>query len=109
MVDLSLLEFYSVITGKDITWNEILKISEKVWHMTRLINAREIKDFGRKSDFPPARFYEEPVPGGPAEGYFITRDEINKLLDSYYAAREWDNNGIPLKETLERVGIINCH
>ncbi len=102
-------ELYSVITGKKITWDELLKISEKVWHITRLINAREIKGFGRKSDFPPARFYEEPVQGGPAEGYFITKDEINKLLDSYYAARGWDNNGIPLKETLERVGIINHH
>ena len=102
-------ELYSVITGEKITWDELLKISEKVWHITRLINAREIKGFGRESDFPPARFYEEPVPDGPAEGYFITKDEINKLLDSYYAARGWDNNGIPLKETLERVGIINEH
>ncbi len=99
-------EMYSVITGRQITWDELVNVSEKVWNMTRLINAREIKDFGRESDLPPARFYEEPTPDGPNKGYYLTFEEINKLLDSYYKARGWDNNGIPTEKTLKRVGII---
>jgi aldehyde:ferredoxin oxidoreductase len=98
-------ELYSVITGKKMAWNDLIKISEKVWNLTRMIWAREIKDFGRKSDYPPARFYEEPTPSGPNKGYCISKEELDELLDAYYAKRGWDNNGIPTKKTLDRVGL----
>lgn len=100
-------DLYSVITGKSITWEDLLKISERVWTLTRMIWAREIKDFGRKSDYPPPRFYEEPTPSGPNTGHCITIEELDELLDAYYAARGWDKNGIPTKETLSRVGLKN--
>ena len=100
-------ELYSVITGKKITWDELLKISEKVWNLTRMISAREIKNFGRNSDYPPPRFYEEPTPSGPNKGYCISLEEVDELLDAYYAARGWDTNGIPTKKTLDRVGLHN--
>ncbi len=98
-------ELYSVITGKKITWENLLVISEKVWHLTRMISAREIKDFGRNSDYPPARFYEEPTPSGPNKGYCIPLEDLDQLLDAYYDARGWDKNGIPTNETLDRVGL----
>jgi aldehyde:ferredoxin oxidoreductase len=98
-------ELYSVITGKKMTWDDIIKISEKVWNLTRMIWAREIKNFGRKSDYPPARFYEELTPSGPNKGYCISKEELDELLDAYYAKRGWDNNGIPTKKTLDRVGL----
>ncbi len=100
-------ELYSVITGKKITWEDLLKISEKVWNLTRMISAREIKKFGRKLDYPPARFYEEPTPSGPNKGYCISLEDLNELLDAYYKARGWDKNGIPTKKTLDRVGLGN--
>ena len=100
-------ELYSVITGKKMTWDDFIKVSEKVWNLTRMIWAREIKNFGRKFDYPPARFYEEPTPSGPNKGYFINREELDELLDAYYAARGWDKNGIPTKKTLDRVGLKN--
>lgn len=98
-------ELYSIITGKKITWDDVLKVSEKVWNLTRMISAREIKYFGRKSDYPPARFYEEPTPSGPNKGYCISLEELDELLDAYYSARGWDKNGIPTQKTLDRVGL----
>jgi len=98
-------ELYSVITGKKVTWEELLKVSEKVWNLTRMISAREIKDFGRNLDYPPARFYEEPTPSGPNKGHCISLEELDKLLDAYYSERGWDKNGIPTKETIVRVGL----
>jgi len=98
-------DLYSVITGKTITWKELLNISEKVWNLTRMISAREIKDFGRRLDYPPPRFYEEPTPSGPNKGYCICREELDELLDAYYSARGWDKNGIPTEKTLVRVGL----
>jgi aldehyde:ferredoxin oxidoreductase len=100
-------DLYSVITGKPITWEDLLNISEKVWTLTRMISAREIKDFGRNLDYPPARFYEEPIPSGPNKGHRITLTELDELLDAYYAARGWDENGIPTEKTLFRVGLKN--
>ena len=32
-------------------------------------------------------------------------EDIEFLLDVYYKARGWDANGIPTRETLERVGL----
>ncbi|MBT6340377.1 MAG: aldehyde ferredoxin oxidoreductase family protein [Desulfobacula sp.] len=100
-------ELYTIITGEKITWKKILEISEKVWNLTRMIWAREIKGFGRKSDYPPPRFYEEPTPSGPNKGHCINLEEIDELLDAYYEARGWDNNGIPTQKTLDRVGLKN--
>jgi hypothetical protein len=68
-------------------------------------SASIIISFGRKWDIPPARFYEEPTPSGPNEGLLVTREEMDILLDEYYLARGWDKNGIPMKETLEEVGL----
>jgi len=100
-------DLYSIITGKKITWDMLLAISERVWTLTRMISAREIKDFGRKSDYPPARFYEEPTPSGPNKGHCIRLESLNELLDAYYTARGWDINGIPTQKTIERVGLAN--
>jgi len=98
-------ELFGFITGRKITWDDIIKTSEKVWNLTRVIWAREIKGFGRRYDYPPARFYEEPTPSGPNRGYFIKKEEIDKLLDAYYAKRGWDQNGIPTQETLDGMGL----
>lgn len=88
-------DLFEAVTGVQMSWQEMLHISERVWHLTRVIFAREVKDFGRHMDYPPARFMNEPVPDGPNEGHCIPKDEVEHLLDDYYAARGWDSNGIP--------------
>ena len=98
-------ELFHLITGKKKSWQELLTVSERIWNLTRVISNREIKNFGRRLDYPPARFYEEPIPSGPNEGYFLTKAELDVLLDEYYRARGWDENGIPTRETLERLGL----
>ena len=98
-------ELIYLITGKKRSWKEMLGVSERIWNLTRSISAREIKGFGRSWDFPPERFSTEPIPSGPNEGYFIPKQKLEQLLDWYYAARGWDANGIPTRETLVRLGL----
>jgi aldehyde:ferredoxin oxidoreductase len=74
-------------------------------NLTRAICAREIERFGRSWDFPPERFFTEPTPSGPNEGYFISREQLEQLLDWYYAARGWDANGLPTRKTLIGLGL----
>jgi len=98
-------ELMYLITGRKISWDEMLQISHRVWHLTRAFSVREIQGFGRGWDYPPARFYEELTPSGPNEGLGLTMDELNLLLDEYYAARGWDDKGIPTRETLLKHGL----
>ncbi len=98
-------ELYSVITGITKSWEALLKISERIWQLTRAFSVREINGFGRHLDFPPARLYEEPIADGPNQGHVLSREEIDDLLTWYYTARGWNENGIPIKETLLSVGL----
>jgi aldehyde:ferredoxin oxidoreductase len=88
-----------------LSWDEMLAISEKVWHLTRSLSAREIPGFGRSWDYPPERLMSEPVPDGPNQGHCINRAEVDVLLDEYYDLRGWDRNGLPTAATLERCGL----
>ncbi|MDP1629622.1 MAG: aldehyde ferredoxin oxidoreductase C-terminal domain-containing protein, partial [bacterium] len=98
-------EILKRITGRDYTLDDLLKISERVWNLTRAFWKRENSDFGRSYDQPPARFLEEEVPDGPSAGKKMTQEKIDQLLGDYYRLRGWDSNGIPTKEKLEELGL----
>ncbi len=94
---------FQAITGFPYSWEDLLRISEKIWNLTRAYWFREVPGFGRSSDLPPKRWYKEPVPTGPAEGKYISEELIHKLLDEYYALRGWDDNGLPKEEKLKEL------
>lgn len=98
-------DLFETVTGKKMSWEEMLHVSERVWHLTRIISVREVEGYGRHMDHPPARFMNEPVPGGPNEGHCITKPEIEELLDDYYEARGWDKNGIPTERKLKEMDL----
>ncbi|MDI6706922.1 MAG: aldehyde ferredoxin oxidoreductase family protein [Bacillota bacterium] len=95
----------NLVTGFNYTWEDLKRLSERVWNITRAFWAREVEDFGREYDWPPARFYEEPTIGGAVDGMHISRDTLEELLDRYYSLRGWDKNGIPTREKLEELGL----
>ena len=90
-------------TGYEFTPEEYVYIGERIWNLTRLIAVRE--GVSRKDDTLPARFLEEPLPAGAAKGHFVSREELDTMLDEYYTLRGWDKNGIPTKEKLEELGL----
>jgi aldehyde:ferredoxin oxidoreductase len=96
---------YPVVTGRNDSWEDLLVKSERIWNLTRAFAVREREGFGRKDDWPPGRFYEEPVPDGPVAGHRITEEDLDTLLDEYYELRGWDANGRPKTETLTRLGL----
>ncbi|MEJ2096198.1 MAG: aldehyde ferredoxin oxidoreductase family protein [Deltaproteobacteria bacterium] len=98
---------YEVVTGKRMTWEQMLSVSERVWQLTRSVSAREIPGFGRSWDYPPERLMNDPVPDGPNQGHCISRQEVDILLDEYYNLRGWDANGIPRAETLITMGLAD--
>jgi aldehyde:ferredoxin oxidoreductase len=66
-----------------------------------LFNAR--LGITRKDDCLPDRLTKEKAPLGPSAGQVV---EIDMMLDEYYTERGWDlKTGLPLKETLKRLGL----
>ena len=84
--------FYSAVTGKESTLAELLKLSNDVYTLTRLINARLGMD--RKDDTMPWKVFNSPIRSGPTAGKVIDRGQFERLLDLYYKKRGWDTNGI---------------
>jgi aldehyde:ferredoxin oxidoreductase len=89
-----------LVTGWDITLDELLETGERIFNLCRLFNVRE--GAGRKDDTVPLRL-SEPMPAGVCQGETLTADELSIMLDEYYAIRGWDENGAPLPETLARL------
>jgi aldehyde:ferredoxin oxidoreductase len=96
-------KIFKAVTGRDMSFEDLLGYSERIWNLTRCFSLREVEGFGRSKDYPPARFMEEPIPDGPTAGKYMPREVIDQLLDEYYRLRGWDNNGIPTKEQLEKM------
>ncbi|WP_181691235.1 aldehyde ferredoxin oxidoreductase family protein [Natronomonas sp. LN261] len=88
--------------GYDYDSVDLRRIGERVWTLVRLFNARE--GFDRAGDELPAAF-SDPIPDGPAAGDRIDPEGFELLLDAYYAARGWNREGQPTRETLERLDL----
>jgi len=95
---------FNAVTGFGYSKEELFKISEKVWNLTRAFWVREIEDFGRKYDMPPGRVYD-PLPSGPAKGMHLTEEKVNQMLDEYYELRGWNKNGVPTENKLKELGL----
>jgi aldehyde:ferredoxin oxidoreductase len=96
-------EVLPLATGEDAfsDTKEILNIGERIQNLKRAFNIRE--GFGRKDDGLPARFLEEPLPSGPAQGQTV---DLVRMLDEYYELRGWDvRTGRIPRETLDQLGL----
>jgi aldehyde:ferredoxin oxidoreductase len=59
----------------------------------------------RSQDVLPYRVMYEPVPEGMHKGMHCPPDELNAMLDAYYALRGWTSEGIPTSEKLQSLGL----
>ena len=95
----------AAITGLERSWEDLLRISERVWNLTRLYWQREVPGFGRAWDMPPARVWLDPVATGPTAGKRTSREDVERLLDMYYEQRGWDADGHPTQQKLAELGL----
>ncbi len=85
--------FYKYVTGKEASLAELLELSNDVYDLTRLINAR--LGMSRKDDSLPYKVWANPPLTGPNAGKVIDQEDFQKLLSLYYQKRGWDEDGIP--------------
>jgi aldehyde:ferredoxin oxidoreductase len=92
--------FLSTILNKEITSKDLITIGERIYNLERLFNVRE--GFSKEEDTLPSRFLETPLIEGPSKGRVVP---LKQLLQDYYNVRQWDENGIPTEELLEKLSI----
>jgi aldehyde:ferredoxin oxidoreductase len=97
-------KLYSLVTGYDMTVEELSAAGERINTIAKLINLREGKT--RIDDTLPWKVMNQPVPDdGPAKGAVVTQDELDLMLDDYYQARGWTLEGVPTKAKLAGLGM----
>ena len=87
-------------TGIDYTPDDIVLAGERVYNMERMYNINV--GFTKADDTLPDRMLHEPIPSGPMKGHVSRLDE---MLPEYYAARGWDENGVPTEAKLQELGL----
>jgi aldehyde:ferredoxin oxidoreductase len=95
-----LVDYYNAINGTKISFNDLVKIGERIWNIQRAFNIR--MGITRKDDTLPERFLKESVDEGPAKGQIV---ELDVMLEEYYAERGLDEDGKPGKEKLIELGL----
>ncbi len=90
-------------TGFGYTVEALKQVGARSWTMERLYNLRE--GFTRKDDTVPDRFFTLPIHDGPSKGAVINREDFDKEISAYYALWGWTEDGVPTKESLDRLGM----
>lgn len=90
-------------TGVDFGGVDALnKIGERIFTLERLFNLKA--GLSAKDDSLPKRFLKEPMPEGPSKGQVFEQDQI---LPEYYKLRGWDENGVPGRDKLKELNILD--
>ncbi|MFW9995077.1 MAG: aldehyde ferredoxin oxidoreductase family protein [Candidatus Odinarchaeota archaeon] len=98
-----LLHLYTLTTGHQITYEELMKAGERIYNLEKLFNLRE--GAKREDDLLPPRIYLDPIPDGYAKGSVVSREGYDLMLDDYYECRGWTKEGVPTKEKLVELDI----
>ena len=125
------LDIYEAVTGRPLSKEEMILQSERVYNYERIFNYRMGKGTRKEHNIPDRalgpvfpdewdvrkEYFEKKLEeaGISGEGLAVEekiaslqahrRKEWEKLVDAVSARRGWDRNGVPTKETVERLGL----
>ncbi|MGM0404567.1 MAG: aldehyde ferredoxin oxidoreductase family protein [Thermoplasmatota archaeon] len=91
--------FLKAVTGIDYTVGELHKIGERIYNLERMFNISN--GFSRDDDRLPERF-NKPLPKGASSGNVF---DMEKMLDDYYKAMDWDKEGKPNEKKLDELNL----
>jgi aldehyde:ferredoxin oxidoreductase len=95
-----IVQWYTMVTGVPMDVAEFLKIGERIFNQKRLYNVR--CGISRKDDTLPGRFLTLKRTG---EGLTPNLPPLGEMLSEYYQVRGWNEEGIPLPEKLQELGL----
>ena len=95
-------ELISCVTGIEIDEEGLTKIARRVTNLVRACNVR--LGLGRKDDTVSKLFFKG-SPSPQLEREKIDPENFNKHIDRFYEVMGWDNEGVPTRETLDRLDL----
>lgn len=84
----------------DWTVDRLRETGERIWNLERQFNLAA--GFSHADDRLPERTVKEPAKGGAGKGEVA---DLSTMLAEYYALRGWDDKGVPLAETIQRLNL----
>jgi aldehyde:ferredoxin oxidoreductase len=78
----------------------LIEAGERIWNLERQFNLRA--GITARDDTLPKRLTDEPAKTGPARGL---ANKLGEMLPKYYEVRGWSADGVPRKETLDRLAL----
>lgn len=90
-----------VVGWENFTPEELMETGERLYNLKRMFNVK--CGVSRKDDILPMRFLTEKREG---EGVTVNLPNLGVMLSDYYQLRGWSEEGIPTKEKLQELGLI---
>jgi aldehyde:ferredoxin oxidoreductase len=98
-------KYLEAARGEGISQEEISELGDRIYTLIRSYWIRERGRWSREMDYPPSRWFEEPLNQGDLKGSKLDRTRYDEMLSWYYEIRGWNEKGIPQKETLKGLGL----
>lgn len=94
---------YEHLTGWATTSDDLKRAGERINNLKKLFNIRE--GWTREDDTLPRRVLREELPTGVANGIGLTRSDLDMMIDGYYRARGWTEDGLVPAGKLAELGL----
>mgnify|MGYP001373572537 FL=1 len=98
-------QVYTMITGWDMSLDELKQAGERIHNLKKLFNIRE--GWSRRDDALPPRTLQEPLPAGVVAGVGLTQEELDYMIAGYYQARGWNDDGSVPDTKLAELGLLD--
>ena len=98
-------EIYQHVTGWPMTAEELKQAGERVSNLKKLFNIRE--GWQRDDDTLPPRVLQETLPTGVVEGVGLTKGDLDMMIQGYYRARGWTEDGLIPDDKLRELGLFD--
>jgi aldehyde:ferredoxin oxidoreductase len=99
------VRMFRAATGLNYTLEDHFTIADRIYTLIRLFWIREHGGWSIEMDMPPERWFREPLTKGPLKGSKLDRDRFLEMLRMYYRERGWSDTGIPLPDTVKKLGL----
>ena len=97
-------ELVERVTGWSYSDADLRRTGERISTLKKLFNIRE--GWQPADDWLPIRLLSEPIRDGVAQGVELSADELREMIESYYRARDWNENGFIPESKLRELGLI---
>jgi aldehyde:ferredoxin oxidoreductase len=100
-------KYLEAARGEEMSQEELFELGDRIYAIIKSYWVRENRTWSKEMDYPPSRWFEEPLSQGDLKGYKLDRARYDEMLSRYYEIRGWDENGIPRRETLKALGLAD--